>query len=247
MKRIVSVFMLLAFVCSGVASADVPPASTFAPAKDLASQVSEYVEDLEKAVADKNDFEESKAKVARSASTLAVIGLTLGLHDEDSKYKKAAPALVKACQETAEAKDYDAAVAGVAAIKKAIKSCDGDPSTLKWEKAASLKELMEVVPLINTKLKRYTRGKRLTSKADDTKGYTAVIAAIAQSSTFNADETEKPTETAAWEKFCVQMRDAATKTNKAIDAADADKVEAAMGELQQSCDDCHEVFHKTEE
>lgn len=245
MKRIISVFVLVVFLCCGTVWADAPAASTFAPAKDLASQVSGYVDDLEKSIADKADFEDSKVKIARDASTLSVIALTLGVHDKDSKYQKAAPALLKACQETANATDYDAAKAGIDAIKKAVGDASGDPSGMKWEKVASLKELMEAVPLINTKLKRYVRGKRLKSKAEDTQGYTAVIAAIAQASISNADETEKPTEVEAWEKFCCQMRDAATKTNKAIGTEDEAKVEKAMEELQKSCDDCHEVFHKT--
>ncbi|MGD9126578.1 MAG: hypothetical protein PVH19_04290 [Planctomycetia bacterium] len=246
MKRIISVLILVVLVCSSPALADSPAPSTFAPAKDLAAQVSDHIKKLEKSTASEEDYQDLKTNAARDANTLAVVALTLGLHDTDNEYKKAAPALIKACQQMAEAKDYAASKAGLEAIKKAIADKSGDPSTLKWEKVANLKELMEAVPLLNTKLKKYTRPSRLKRKADVGAGYSAVIAAIAQGSIANAKDTEKPNEVEAWEKHCVQMREAASKTNKAFTAKDADKVKAAMEELQQSCDDCHKIFHDTE-
>lgn len=247
MKRIISVLVLVAFVCSGTVLADTPAPSTFAPAKDLAGQVSNYIKKLEKSTATEEDYEDLKTNVVRDSNTLAIIALTLGLHDTENQYKKAAPAIIKACQQTADANDYAAAKAGIEAIKKSIADNSGSSANLKWEKVASLKALMEAVPLIHTKLKRYTKPRRLKKKADVAAAYSSVIAAIAQGSIANAKDTEKPNEVEAWEKFCVQMRDAASKTNKAFTAKDVDKVNDAMTELQKSCDDCHQVFHQTEE
>jgi len=47
-----------------------------------------------------------------------------------------------------------------------------------------------------------------------------------------------------WFGFCVQMRDAAAGLNKAVHAADAAAADKALSALNQSCDDCHAVFHK---
>ena len=256
MKRIISVLALVAFVCCGTVLADTPAPSTFAPAKELTDQVSDYIKKLETSTATEADYNDLKANVARDADTLAVIALTLGLHDTDNKYKKAAPALIKACQLTSKTKDYAAAKAGIEAIKKAAKDQTGNPANLKWEKVASLKELMEAVPLVHTKLKKYVTPKRLKTKPDVAPGCLSVIAAIAQGAIHNAKDTEKPKEVEEWEKFCFQMRDAATKTHQSITGikdkkkmtADEKKaVKDAMVDLQQSCDDCHGVFHKTEE
>lgn len=255
MKRIISVLVLVLFVCCGFVQADAPVA---VPAKDLISQIPDYIKQLERAIADKEDYEDSKTKIVQKASTLSVIALALGLSEEDHEYKKAAPALLKACQATANSKDYDAAKAGIEAIKKALTDKSGDPSTMKQKKVASMEVLMKVVPLVNTKLKKILpvskkraktlkknlRGGKRKLKAE---GCSAVIAAIAQSSISSADETEKPTEVEAWKKFCIQMRDAAIKTNEMVHAADEEKCREAMTALQKSCDDCHKVFHEVEE
>ncbi len=143
------------------------------------------------------------------------------------------------------AKDYQAAKAGVEAIKAAMTS-KGDPSTLSWADAkdASLDELMKQVPLVNTKLKRNMR--RFASKAEEISGQTAVIAVIAQGSMPLAGETEKPNEAAKWYKHCEQMRNAAGAANAAIHAKDKTAAEKSMEELATSCDDCHAIFHPSE-
>ena len=85
---------------------------------------------------------------------MAVLALVLGLHDQDNKYKAAAPALLKASQKLAATKDFASAAAAVAAVKAATTDTSGSLAELKWEKVASMPELMKQVPLVNTKLKR---------------------------------------------------------------------------------------------
>ena len=231
---------------SAPASAEIPeapPVSKFAPAEDLAAQADEYIEDLEEAVASESEFEDSKSKVEKSANTLVVIALALGLHDTDNAYKAGASAMIKAAQELAMAENYAAAKKAVAALK-AAKTASGSSGDLKWAKVANLKALMEQVPLVNIKLKRYTSARRFERKAKDTAGYAAVLAAIAQGSMANAGDTEKPNELEKWYKYCAQMRDAAAEVNKNIRAGDIEATEKAMEALAQSCDDCHAVFHE---
>lgn len=225
---------------------EAPKVSTFAPAADLSAQLAEYVTGLEESVASEEAFKDSESKIDKDANTVSVIALSLGLSDEENKYKQAAPALIKASQAVTAAEGFAAVKAAVADLKAAMTS-KGDAGTLKWEdKVASMPELMAQVPLINTRLKRYTRGSRLKSKAADTKGYAAVIAAIGQASMANAEDTEKPDEAEKWHTYCAEMRDAAAAVHKAIDEGDEDKVSAAMDTLQKSCDDCHAVFHEEE-
>lgn len=231
------------------AAAAVEPAkiSAFAPAEDLVSQVEYYVGRLEDAVETEAGFTDSQGKIAKDANTLIVIALGLGLHDQDNVHKAAAGTLMKAAQDLAAAKDFAAAKAAVAAVKAAAASQEAAGGQLKWERVASLHELMEQVPLVNTKLKRYISGSRFASKADDTAGYTAVIAIIGQAALADTHEAKTDEQVQQWLGFSAQMRDAAGAVNAAIHAQDEPAAGAAMERLQQSCEDCHAVFHKEEE
>jgi len=214
--------------------------STFAPAEDLVAQVEEYLDQLEKDVQTEQEYNEWKDRVAKDSNTLILMALALGMHDTANKHKAAAPAMLKAAQQVAAATDYASAKAGVAALKAAAASTEGDPSTLKWEKVASLPELMDKVPLVyNSRLKRYLRRSRFKESA----GYSAVLAVIAQGSVANSDETGKPDQVQQWHTFCLQMRDAAAAVNAACHAEDEQAADAAMEKLDQSCHACHEVFH----
>ena len=182
--------MVLTGVAFGADQPAAPKVSTFAPAKDLAVQVDYYVERLEKAVESESEYKDSADKVVKDANTLSVLALALGLNDQDSNYKKAAPALVKAAQKLAAAKDLATAKAGVAAVKEALGS-SGDASSMKWEKVASLEALMGQVPLVNARLKRNTASARFAKMAKDNAGESATLAAIAQASMANADDVKK--------------------------------------------------------
>ncbi len=218
-----------------------PALSTLVPVEDLVDRVEYYVEELEECVEDLSEYEDSVEKIERYSNTLAVIALAAGLHDQDSSLRKAAPVLVKASQELANAKDYSEARAGVAGIKAAL-SASGNPATLKWTKVADLHALMERVPQINVRVK--SRMRKFERGSSDLKGYSASLVAIGQGSMANADETEAPDKVAEWYKYCTQMRDAAGALNKAAHAKNENAAKLAMEALQQSCDDCHAVFHQ---
>jgi hypothetical protein len=221
--------------------------SAFAPAEDLANQLDDYVKDLEKAVESEQEFKDSEGKVAKEANTLIVIALTLGLHDQPNPYKANAASIVKAAQELAKgANDYESAKRGVAEVKAAVEGKGPAGGELKWEKVASIDQLMKQVPLINTKMKKYVQGSRLKSKAKDSEGLSAVIAAIGQASMADTSETKSEDQVKQWQGFCVEMRDAAGAVNAAVRAGDQSATDAAMAKLAQSCDDCHAVFHKGE-
>lgn len=219
---------------------DSPKVSSFAPAKYVEAQIEEYIKELEQAVETENEYADSKEGVVKGASTLVLLAVAAGLHDEENKYKAAAPGLIAATQQLLAANDYAAAYKAVQAVKKAASS-QGDPGTVKWEKLASLKVLMEQVPLVNSRIKRYMR--RFSRSPEVIAANAAAIAVIAQGSMANADETTKPSEVAKWHEFCVQMRDAAGLLVAAADAKDETAGETAMAKLQQSCEDCHAVFH----
>jgi len=225
--------------------AEMPPApkpSTFAPAADLVKAVDDYVSRIGEALESQGDFAEFQARVVKDAETIAVLALVLGLHDDKNQYQAAAPAIIKAARElsAAAAKDYASAKAALAALE-AAKASNGDPSSLKWEKVASLKELMQQVPLVNSRLKRNMR--RFERQAATIAVDAAVIAAVSQASMANLDETKQPSEAQKWFAFCADSRDAAAAINKAAKAKNQADAEKALAAMTKSCDDCHAVFH----
>lgn len=226
-----------------------PEVSKFAPAGDLVGQVAEYIKRLEKTVETEEEFNDSQEKIAKDANTLIVIALALGLHDENNKHMGAAPLLVKQAQQLAAAADYASARRAVASVKGTAAGLSSPyAAELKWEKVASLEQLMKKVPAVNTKVTMYLRTqKRFKSKAESLGGLTAALAVIAQGSMANTEEAKTPDEVAKWYGFCAQMRDAAGALNAATHAGDYDAAKAANVELQQSCKDCHAIFHPEEE
>jgi len=217
--------------------------STFAPAEDLENQLSDYLKDMQASVVSEQEYKDlPEGKIARDANTVIVIALTLGMSDQENKYKACAGALMKAAAELAATKDYASAKKAVEAVVAAAGSAGGGDQ-LKWEKVAALDQLMKQVPLIHTKLKMKTEGARFKSKAKDTAGYSAVIAAIGQASIADTTQAKNEEEIQKWRTLCTDMRDTAGAINAAIHKQDRDAANAAMTRLQQNCDDCHKVFH----
>jgi hypothetical protein len=221
----------------------VPKISTFAPAQDLVDQVQNYIKEMETTLQSEQEYKDSEGKIGRCASTLTVIAQCLGMHDQDNKYKVHAAALIKASQELAASTDYQSAKKALEKVKTAAEGKIPASAELKWEKIAPLPDLMKQVPNINTKLKRYVKGAKFKTKAKDTAGYTAAIAAIAQGSMADTSKAKNTEEMKQWYKFSTDMRDAAGAANAAIHAGDEPAAAVAMKILAQSCDDCHTVFN----
>ena len=222
---------------------DAPKLSCFAPAGDLVNQVRDYIKEIETTLASEEEYKDSEGKIGRCTGTLAVIALCLGLHDEPNEYKARAAALIKAAQELAATTDYQSAKKAFDGLKAVAEGKVRLQGELKWEKVASLSDLMKQVPNINTKLKRNIKGAKFKTKAKDTAGYTAAIAAIAQGSMFDTSAAKNPQEINEWYGFSIQMRDSAGAANAAIHAGNEPAAAEAMQKLAKSCTDCHTVFH----
>lgn len=238
--------LLVALVVLAIGSsalAEAPKVSSFAPAKDVASEIEKYIGRLEQATSSEDEYKDAEGRVSKDANTLILLALAAGLHDEDNKYKEAAPALVKAAQEVAKAKGLETTKNAVAELKKAAES-KGDPSSLKWEKVASLPDTMKAVPLINNPLKTGLRASAFKKKASANAGSSATLAVIAQGSMADTSEAKTPEQVKQWQEFCAQFRDAAATVNKAVHDGKQADAEKAMEALTKSCDDCHAVFHK---
>jgi hypothetical protein len=208
--------------------------------EDLLSQADKYVAALEEAVAGEDAYNDCKEDLARDSNTLIVIVWALG--SEAGKY--APPAVMAAAEGVADTKDYPSAKQAVGQLKAAIGQIGKTTGPLAASPRASLPQLMKEVPILSTKLKRNVQGDRLKSKAKETAGASAVLAAIAMASAKKIEMAKTPAEVDKWCKLCADFGRVARAANAGIHAGDAKATAAAMTGLNQSCDDCHAVFHK---
>lgn len=225
----------------------------FPPVADLEGQLESYIKKLDRSLEDlesSKNFKADSEALIRDANALALIALALGLAEEESKFKQAAPAMIKAATAVEEAGDFAAAKAAVEAVKQGMHD-KGDPSTLAWTKVAKLGPVMKAVPNIsanvtrngNTENKVTGRGKTHVLEG------TAAMAVLVQGSMANYDETDKAGSKEEWERLCREFRDLAIKANaeahKVIDKTGvyADFM-SAFDAMKVSCDNCHKVFHQ---
>ncbi len=219
-----------------------PKASTYAPAADLVNQVDFYLGRLTEAVANEAGYAEMKSRVDKDANTLAALGLVLGQHDEPNKYRDSAAAMIKASQALAEkANDFAAASAALDELKKATTS-KADPQA--WGDVAAVGELMKQVPVVNGSLKRSLDPARFKRQSGQVAEQAATLAAIAQAAMFDTSAVSDSADEEKWQRFCIEMRDAAGAINAAAHAADQPAAAAAARRLALSCDTCHAVFHQ---
>lgn len=223
----------------------VPPVSKFAPADDLVDQFDYYTKRIEEALAEKSDFDDAaKSRLKKDANTLSALALSLGMHDANNRFNASAVEVLKASQSLATSANYEAAKAGLEALKKAISTTAAAKEKLKWEQVASLEELMKQVPTVNAALKRGLTPQRFKTLQKQSAGQAATLAAIAQAVMADSTAVKHPADLEKWYQDCAEMRDAAGSVNAAIHADDQAATAAAMSRLAKSCETCHAVFRK---
>jgi hypothetical protein len=226
------------------ASADaaaVPKFSTVAPADELSAELNFFIADLEKSVADEEEYKSQiEDRYLRDANTIALVATALALHDQENAVKPHAQAIIAAAHKLGEAKDYAATKAAVANLKESLQG--NAAGEIKWGKIAALKSLMkDEVPNINVKLKNSVR--RLDKRAKEAAAHAATMALIAENAKLYVADTKKPGETAKWNAFAENFRSAAADVAAKARAGDKTGAAAAIEKLNQSCHDCHAVFN----
>lgn len=229
-----------------LADAPAPPkASSYAPAEDLVAQVGYYISRLDEALAKKEDYAgANESRTKKDAHTLTALAQVLSLHDEDHALKASAPALFAASRTLAKSSaNYDDAVKALAAVKQAAAGSAATAEPVKWEKAASMGQLMKQVELMNTVLKRGINDpRRFKRSAKESAEQAAAMSAIAQVVLFDTHEVKDPKRLDEWYSLCGQWRDAASEVRAAAAAGDQAKATAGLEKMSHSCEKCHEAF-----
>jgi hypothetical protein len=235
---------LVASLTSAVQAAEPPQppkVSSFAQAADLVKQVDDFLADFETCLASEQNYSDKKILLTRNAHTLAVLGVALGLHDQENRLQESAPALVAAAQELAKAKDYAAAKAAFEKVKAATSGKVKQGPELAWnKKVASLGQIMKEVAATDTRLRRNMR--RFDRLAEENARSAALLAVIAQATLYDTHEVKNPDDLGKWYQMSADMREVAASIGTAIRANDKAAAEAGIKRLTQSCDDCHAVF-----
>ena len=220
------------------------------PAADLEFQVDFYITEFDKRLDDlatSKDFAEDSNTLVGDANALVLVALAIGMSEGDSKYKAAAPEIIKAAQAVGDAKDLAAAKAGVAAVKSSLEKKSTDK--LEWAKVAKMPPAMKyAVPRINTGMTRYVRTEATLKRGvPNVAGGIAALVAISQGLAPNFDETVKADKKDDWIKLSQDFRDAALKANAALHGFEKgdvtfDAFKEALTVLKEDCEHCHAVF-----
>ena len=219
--------------------------SEFAPVKDIESQLEYFLGKIKKDLSDKADFGEDQHKrVGLDGSTVAVLALTLGLHDEESELRPAASKLVELANELVDNADsFDDANAAHGELLKAMET-KPEGEELSWdEPVADLAMLMQQVPILNDVLRKGVNDKRRFKRnVEKNAARAATLAAIANASMMDTAYCSDEEDEAAWKQICADMRDACAEVYQALLAKDQDKAKAGNAKVVESCDACHHKF-----
>ena len=218
--------------------------SSYAPVKDAEAQLKYFIEKIGKDI-DSDEYGEAEQKrVGLDASTVAVLALTLGMHDEKTKLKPAASKLIAVAGELAEnAEDHDAAKGKHAELLAIFKKPTKGEKVTWDEPVADLAMLMQQVPIVNDGLRRGVNDKRRFERtAKKTAARAVTLAAIAQASMLDTNYCSDEEDEKAWQKICADMRDSCADVYKALLKKDQDAAKAANKKVVETCDACHEKF-----
>ena len=238
------------------------------PLADLTLQVDEYIatirRDLDSLDGSPN-YVANAANVVRDASGLALVALAIGLADDDSQYKRAAPHIIAATRALTAAQNITEGRAAFAALEAALTNTS-DAEPLSWSnKIADLGPVQRVLPHLSSTVNRLTdtpakfnalavpRNDAALARQRQVLAHLAGLAAVAQGGIPNVVQTEKPDAVDDWIRYSEEFRDHALKVNAAAhqfiqgrvaeENPDWQIYRTAFLAMTESCDNCHRAFY----
>ncbi len=219
--------------------------SSFAPTKDTIAQLKAFMKAIGKDLSDKEDFgEDQHNRIALNGQTIAVLALTLGMHDEKNDVKSNAGEVFDAAIELADnAESFDDASKSYQKLEETLETKDSSERELSWDESVDIAALMKQVPIVNKSVRRGVDDERRFERtAKKTAQKVVTLAAIAHVSMMNTDYCGDEDDEKEWKKICADMRDACTDVYKALMAKDQKKAQAGNDRVVETCDACHHKF-----
>ncbi len=217
-----------------------------APAADLVLEAEAKIQSLEAALESNDTYlQGKKTQIPTDAGVLAVLAQAIAESSEDSALKKSAPALRDAAISVAQSTSFDAAKAGLAAVKEAH---GGKAGTAKldheWNKLARLGKVMTEVQKRTGKIRKNVR--KAPTDANAASRDASVVAVLALAAHDDTHEVKDPAQVPKWKGFALEMQTSMSAVAAGFKANDAAATKSAFEKAGKSCSECHDAFREKE-
>ncbi len=226
--------------------------TTVAPAADLAAQVEASVKQLDEFLASSDAYNQNKKKVKNESTIITVLAQAIVDSEEKASVSwSAAAADVRAgAMSIADAKSFDDAKKGLAAVKEAHGGKKGAaPSEFEWNKLAKLGAIMDAIQSRTGKVRGGSNKKaEAFTDADvaDASGAATVLAVLALAVHDDTHEVKKKEDTPEWQKFAKEFQSQLTATAAAFKKKDMAGAKEGWKKGNMACNACHEKFREKE-
>ncbi|SFI39127.1 cytochrome c [Planctomicrobium piriforme] len=221
------------------------PIESIASIEELTLEVNEQVARLEKGLAMEANYADQKSKgIAQSFGLLACVGQGLAEHANSKDSKINGPALRDAALKfTAKTSTYADAQAALEGVKQVVAgNVTGEHAQLHpWNKLIRMHPMMEEFNGRSSeilKVLKKPRGKPEEISPAVAWGLLSIAMKV------DTHEVKNPEDLPKWNAWSDEFRDSTIKLAEAIRAKDKDAGRAAFDKASETCDACHEVFHK---
>jgi len=239
------------------------------PLDDLTAQIDEYMTVIARDLARLDGsirYVEDAVNIVRDVNGLALVALAVGLANDDSKYKRAAPHIIAAARRLAAAQNFNDGNAALTALQAALTNTS-DAAPLSWsDKVSELGPAMQALPNLSSAVNRLAGAEsrfntvmaaanpRMEQARQQVIAHLAGLAAISQGSIPNVVQSDRPDAVEEWKKYCEEFRDYAIKVNAIAHQFIQERAagggttnfatfNTAFRAMAESCDDCHRAFY----
>lgn len=217
--------------------------SDVAFAMDLAAEFEAKLSEIEASLVSPEAYQPAAGKVRLGAVQLSVLAQALAEHDEESKFKIAAPFLRNAAMQLAAANSFDQARKGLDALHVAVEN--KQPVAAKrefdWAKLANTRLIMDSLRERTDQIRKAIRRSK-DPEAESRHASTMAILAIAVEA--HADDVKNESDRPQWRDLSQEFQREMIKTAAALRGKDAAAVLEHFKAAQTACDHCHEKFKK---
>jgi len=221
-----------------------------APIADIVADADAKIKALDEALAtDKAYLEAKGTTIPLEAGILAVLAQAVVESEEKAAWQPSAADVRDAAIAVSNAKSYDEAKKGLAAVKEAVGGKAGSAKKeAEWNKLTGLGKVMKEVNKRNGKLRRATK-KKDASEADlaEAARDASVLAVLALAAHDDTHEVKKAEEIKDWQKFSKEFQVQMTATAAAFKKKDVTGAADAWKKGNASCTECHTKFRPTEQ
>lgn len=233
-------------VCSAWSAPETAPLVTMsqvAAAADLAAEFDAKLSEIEAALVSPESYQAAAGKLRLGAVQLTVLAQALAEHDEESKFKSAAPSMRNAAIQLTAASSFDQGRKALDALHLAIENQKNVDTKVEfdWAKLARTRLVMESLRERTDQIRKAIRRSK-DPVAESRHASTMAILALAVAA--HADDVKSEADRPQWRDWSMEFQREMTKTAVALREKDTPAVLEHFKAAQAACDHCHEKFKK---